>query len=251
MRKIAYLVYGSICYLLFLGAFLYAIGFVGNIAVPKSIDTGTEGSYGQAILVNVLLLGLFAVQHTIMARPGFKKWWTRFIPQPLERSTFVLFTVAVLTTIFWQWRPLTSVVWQVDQAAATWLLRGLSIAGFGLVLYATVLIDHFDLFGLRQVVLYRRGQEYTHPPFAMPTLYKLIRHPLYLGFIIGFWSTPVMTHGHLLFSIVTTAYMLFGIQLEERDLLQILGEDYRLYRERTPMILPWPKKSQPRVTATG
>jgi protein-S-isoprenylcysteine O-methyltransferase Ste14 len=238
MTRTAVFVYGSVCYLLFLGTFLYAIGFVANWIVPKSIDTGEVGPRGAAILVNVLLLGLFAVQHTIMARPAFKAWWTRIIPAAAERSTFVLASCACLCLMFWQWRPMPEIIWDPQYPVVRGVLYGLCALGFGIVLYSTMLIDHFDLFGLRQVVLHVRKKDYTHPPFMERSLYRLIRHPLMLGFIIAFWATPTMTAGHLLFAIVTTGYMLFGIQVEERDLVRFLGDDYNQYRKRTPMLLP-------------
>jgi protein-S-isoprenylcysteine O-methyltransferase Ste14 len=239
-RALAFL-YGLVTYGLFLLTFLYAIGFVTNLAVPKSIDTGVEGPIGQAILINVLLLGLFGLQHSVMARPAFKTWWTRIVPKPIERSTFVLATCVVLGLMYWQWRPITVVVWQVDHSAARAVLAGIGALGWVIVLYSTMLIDHFDLFGMRQVMLYLRNRPYTHHPFMERSLYRLIRHPLMLGFLIAFWSTPIMTGGRLLFAIVTTLYVLFAIQIEERDLVRLLGEDYRLYRQRTPMILPWIK----------
>lgn len=235
-------VYGAVCYVVFLVSFVYAIGFVESILVPKAINDGTPVAVPQAILINVLLLGLFAVQHTIMARPGFKKWWTQFVPKPVERSTFVLAASLLLLLIFWQWRPLPAVVWHVDHPVGWFVLKGLSFAGWALVLYASFLIDHFDLFGLRQVFLHMRKRAYSHPVFASPPLYRLVRNPLMLGFVIAFWSTPYMTVGHLLFAAVTTGYILVGIQFEERDLARVLGEDYLRYRERTPMLLPFPRK---------
>ena len=244
MSRIVFFMYGAGCYAVFFASFLYAIGFLGNFLVPKSIDSGTEGPLVPALLINSLLLVAFGVQHSVMARPGFKKWWTRFVPQPIERSTYVLLSSLLLFLLFWAWRPMTSVVWKIDHAMAQLILTGLMFAGFLIVLYASFLIDHFDLFGLRQVFLYLRGKAYTDKPFATPTLYKLVRHPLYVGWIVAFWATPDMTYGHMLFSIVTTAYMFMAITLEERDLGRFLGDDYRRYRERTPIILPWPRKRQ-------
>lgn len=242
MRKTLFLVYGGICYLIFFGTFLYAIGFIGNLVVPRTIDSNRSGGSidtSFAVLVNLILLGLFAVQHSVMARPGFKKHWTKLVPLPIERASYVLASSLVLILLFWQWRPMPGVIWEVDALVAQRLLWGLYFAGILLVLYATFLIDHFDLFGLRQVVLYLRGREYENPQFKTPSLYRVIRHPLYLGWLITFWATPRMTAGHLLFAIVTTAYIFFAIVLEERDLEMFIGDDYRRYRKQTPMIIPF------------
>lgn len=237
-KRMAIFVYGLIAYVAFLGIFLYAIGFIDNV-VPKSIDSRPAGPIGTAMLVNALLLGLFAVQHTVMARPAFKRWWTQIIPKAMERSTFVLVTCGVFALLFWQWRPMPEFIWHVESTVGRALLFGISGAGVLLVLYASFLIDHFDLFGLRQVVLNLRHREYTHPGFAMPWLYRMVRNPLMLGFLIMFWSTPDMTVGHLFFAAMTTGYILIGVYFfEERDLLKHLGEDYREYRARTPMLIP-------------
>jgi len=238
------LVYGVLCYAFFFGTFLYVIGFVGNWVVPKSIDTGMRGDTLPSVVINVALLGLFAVQHTIMARPGFKSWWTSKIPAPMERSTFVLATCIVLTLLFWQWRPMPTAVWHTDNSVAVWALSGLSLFGYLIVLYSSFLIDHFDLFGLRQVVLHYRARKYTHHPFAARSLYKFVRHPLMFGFLLAFWATPSMSQGHLLFAIVTLVYILFGITVEERDLLQFLGDDYKSYRKRTPALIPFLPKGK-------
>jgi protein-S-isoprenylcysteine O-methyltransferase Ste14 len=238
MARLLVFVYGLIAYSAFFAAFLYLIGFVGNFGVPKSIDSGTQGAGGTAILVNVLLVGLFAVQHTIMARPGFKTWWKRFVPVPMERSTFVLVTSLLLGLLYWQWRPLPGTVWLVEPAPLRAILIGLSFVGWGIVLYSSFLIDHFDLFGLRQVTLHLRERPYRHHPFMERSLYKIIRHPLMAGFLIAFWATPTMTEGHLLFAGLMTAYVFFGIHMEERDLLRMLGDDYRRYHARTPMLVP-------------
>jgi len=235
------LIYGIIAYLGFLFTILYAIGFVGNWVVPKAIDTGIEGPIGQAILINVVLLSLFAVQHTIMARPAFKAWWTKIIPEPIERSTFVLAANLLLLLLFWQWRPMPIEIWRIDQPVISLLLQGLSLVGWAMVFYSSFLIDHFDLFGLRQVILHFRGKDYAHPSFAVRSLYRWIRHPLMAGFLVAFWFTPTMTQGHLLFALVTTGYIFFGICVEERDLVKVLGEDYAKYRQRTAMIFPLPK----------
>lgn len=239
--RVLFFLYGLFIYVFFLGTFLYTMGFIEGVVVPKSINTGAEESLGMAMLINILMLGVFGIQHSIMARPAFKKHWTRLVPEPVERSTFVLFTCIILAVMFWQWRPITSTIWSVDQQAARMFLIGLSYSGWLLVLYSTFLIDHFDLFGLRQVVLYLRGIEYTQKPFMERSAYKLIRHPLMLGFIIAFWSTQHMTGGHLLFAFVTTAYILVAIRIEEGDLIRELGDDYRQYRERTRMLVPIPK----------
>lgn len=244
-------VYGAACYGAFFVTILYLIGFSGDLLVPKSVDSGSPGPGASAVLIDLLLIGLFGIQHSIMARPGFKRWWTRIVPKPIERSTFVLITSLLLWLLFWQWRPIPSVIWRIDHASARIILTGLFFVGWGLVFYSSFLIDHFDLFGVRQVYLHLRGREYTHSPFKTPPLYRLVRNPLMLGFIIAFWATPVMTSGHLLFSIGMTAYIFIGVAFEERDLMGFLGEDYQRYRARTPMLLPWPRiKSAQRTVAT-
>ena len=241
MGRFFVFVYGLICYVAFFGSFLYAIGFVANMVVPKGIDAGTAGSMGQSIFINMLLLGAFAVQHSVMARPAFKAWWARIIPTVFERSTYVILSSALLCLMYWQWRPMTTELWHLDQPALRYILFGISFLGWAIVVYGTFLIDHFDLFGMRQVSLHAQGKPYTDLKFAERSLYKLVRHPLYLGYFIAFWFTPEMTQGHLLFAAVTSAYILVAIQLEERDLIKGLGRDYVDYRKRTPMILPIPK----------
>lgn len=232
------LIYGVVAYVVFLGTFLYAIGFVGGIYVSKSIDVGSAAPLFTALPVDVLLLSMFAVQHSVMARPAFKRVWTAIIPVPVERSTYVLASSLVLILLFWQWRPIPGLVWDVHAAVGQTLLQLLFFGGWLTVLASTFMIDHFDLFGLRQVWLNFRGMEYTHPPFSMSWLYRYLRHPIMLGFVIAFWATPTMSVGHLLFALATTGYILIAIQLEEHDLAGFLGDTYREYRRRVPMLLP-------------
>ena len=247
LGRIIAFVYGLAAYTAFFVTILYAIGFLCNLVVPKSIDAGTVGPVGWAVLINVSLLAVFAIQHTIMARPAFKQWWTKIISPAVERSTFVLLSSLILGLIFWQWRPMTSVAWDVQYEPLRMLLHGLFFLGFGLVFLSSFLIDHFDLFGMRQVFLHLTGKPYTPPQFRMAALYKLVRHPLMLGFLIAVWAAPTMTTGHLLFAAVITAYIFIGIQFEERDLRRALGEDYEEYRRTTPMILPIPKRRRRRA----
>jgi len=231
-------VYGLFGYVVFLGSFLYAIGFVGNLVVPKAIDTGPAGPVTEALFINGLLLGLFALQHSVMARRDFKRWWTRFVPQSVERSTYVLISSLLLLVLFWRWQPILGVVWHVENRVGVVALEVLFWLGWAVVLYSTFAIDHFDLFGLRQVWLRLRGIEYVPVPFEQPPLYKLVRHPLLLGFLVAFWSTPRMTQGHLLFSVATTGYVLVGILLEERDLVAAHGKVYEQYQREVRMLLP-------------
>jgi protein-S-isoprenylcysteine O-methyltransferase Ste14 len=238
LSKIASLGYGLICNLIFLGTFLYTIGFVGNLIVPKSIDSGPLVPLAEALAVNVLLLGLFAVQHSVMARPAFKRWWTRAVPPHVERSTFVLASSLLLILLFWQWRPLPWILWDLQRPLAVTALWGLFGVGWLVVLISTFLIDHFDLFGLRQVYLYARDQPYIPPSFRTPAFYRIIRHPIMLGFLIAFWATPTMTWGHLLFAVMTTAYILVGMSLEERDLRRTFGSSYDEYQQQVSMLVP-------------
>ena len=243
MTRILALLFGIVCYFAFLAAFLYQIGFVAGVVVPKTIDDGPVVPIFPAIATDVVLLSLFAIQHTLMARLAFKRWWTTIVPEPIERSIFVLLSSLLLLLMNWQWKPLPEIVWRVDNTFGRILLYATAAAGWGLVLYATLLINHFDLFGLRQVWLYFNKVEYTPVKFKETVLYRWLRHPLMLGFIIAFWATPEMTQGHLLFAVVTTAYILLAIQIEERTLMALHGEEYRRYRERVSMIIPLPPKS--------
>jgi protein-S-isoprenylcysteine O-methyltransferase Ste14 len=238
LKRIVTFIYGVISYLLFFGTFLYAIGFIGNLVVPKSIDSGRTGSLAEALLIDAGLLTLFAVQHSLMARPWFKRAWTRLVPKPAERSTYVLFSSVALLLMFWQWQPIGGVVWNVQTPALQVVIYTLYATGWALVLMSTFLINHFDLFGLRQVFLFLIGRPYTQLKFGTPILYRHVRHPLYLGWLFAFWSTPTTTVAHLVFAIATTAYIFVAIQLEEKDLIDAHGDDYRRYKKTVPMIIP-------------
>jgi protein-S-isoprenylcysteine O-methyltransferase Ste14 len=233
------LAYGAAAYLVFFGTILYAIGFVTGLVVPKTIDTGPPAPIGESLLINVLLLSVFAVQHSVMARKPFKRWWTRFVPHSIERSTYVLLASLALILVFWQWRPIPEIVWEMREPTLAAALLGVSLFGWFIVFLSTFLINHFELFGLQQVVLNLMGRSPAEPRFKTPLLYRVIRHPIYLGFIIAFWAAPVMTMGHLLFAAVTTAYIFVGILLEERDLIELFGDEYRRYRQRVAMLVPF------------
>lgn len=238
LAGIAAFVYGLIAYAAFLAVFLYAIGFVGNWLVWKSIDSGPAGGLLPSLLINALLLTVFVVQHTIMARPAFKTWWTRFVPRSIERSTFVLLASAALALVFWQWQPLPEIIWDAQQPVLKWGLSAISLAGWAIVLYSSFLINHFDLFGLRQVWLRLRERAYAPVGFRLISLYRYVRHPLMLGFLIAFWATPTMTVGHLFFAGLTTGYICFGTWMEERDLVAQHGDKYTDYRRRVPRFFP-------------
>ncbi len=240
LKFIAFL-YGLVAYLTFFVAFLYAIGFVGGFVVPKSIDSGSELSAIEAVAVNLLLMSLFAVQHSVMARQQFKQWWTQYVPKPVERSSYVLLASLCLLLLFWQWRPMPAIVWQVNDPDVAVTIATVSLGGWIIVLTSTFMINHFELFGLHQVANHLTDREMPAPRFRTPLYYRLVRHPIYLGFIVAFWAAPVMTVGHLLFAAVTTAYILVGIFLEERDLIELFGDEYRQYRKQVSMLLPWRK----------
>ncbi len=242
MKKIIVLIYGILAYIVFLISFLYAIGFVGNLLVPKGIDSGMEIDFTRALLINVGLLSLFAVQHSIMARPAFKKWWVQIIGKAAERSTYILLTSLLLLLIFWKWQPMTSIVWNIENSAIIMFMQILFWIGWTIVLLSTFMISHFELFGLTQIVDNLKNKVTESARFQTNYLYKIVRHPLMLGFIIAFWATPVMTAGHLLFAVVTTAYILVAVKfLEENDLRKSLGEKYEKYQQEVPMIIPFTK----------
>ena len=251
MGKLLALIFGVVSYAIFFGSFLYWIGFVSNMIVPKGIDSGVEAATATALIINLALLALFGVQHTVMARPGFKEGWTRVVPKSIERSTYVLLSSAILILLYWQWRPMTGVIWEVEAAWAQSLLWAVLFGGILIVLLSTFIIDHFDLFGLRQVWLNLREKAYSHPGFKVTFFYKFVRHPLYVGWIMSMWGTPRMTVGHLLFAAGLTTYIFIAIYYEEKDLVKFLGDDYIQYKEKVPMIIPTIGKGHDTVKGGG
>lgn len=243
MGRLLALLYGIVSYFVFFVVFLYAIGFVSALGVPKTIDTGAAAPLLEALTIDILLMSVFAIQHSVMARPQFKQWWTRLVPKSVERSTYVLFSSLALVLLFWQWRPIQGLAWQINDPRIAMAVIGLSLVGWLIVLTSTFLINHFELFGLHQVANNLTGRPMPAPRFRTPLYYNFVRHPIYLGFIIAFWAAPKMTMGHLLFAAVTTAYIFVGIMLEEHDLTTVFGDDYRRYRQRVSMIVPWRKSA--------
>jgi protein-S-isoprenylcysteine O-methyltransferase Ste14 len=241
--KIIAFLYGIVAYAAFFVTILYAIGFIMGVGVPKDINTGTVTSTAKALVVNLILMSVFAIQHSVMARKSFKQWWTQYVPKPVERSTYVLLSSLTLMLLFWQWRPMPAIVWRIEDPDTAVTIVTISFVGWVVVFTSTFLINHFELFGLHQVTANLAGREIPPPRFRTPLFYNFVRHPLYLGFIIAFWATPEMTVGHLLFAIVTTGYIFVGIFLEERDLTELFGENYRQYKRKVSMLIPWRKST--------
>ena len=235
-------IYGIACYIIFFGTFVYVVGFTGNFLVPKNINSGTPTSLTSALIINIALLSLFAVQHSIMARPGFKRCWTRVIPKVVERSTYVFFSSVALIVLVWQWRPMLGIVWQIESTIAQSIIYGVFALGWLIVFASSCMIDHFELFGLKQIFYHVRKKQLKEHNFKKPALYRLVRHPIMLGFLIAFWATPTMTVGHLVFATTMTVYIVIGICFEERDLLCHFGEDYSKYQKEVSMLLPFPKR---------
>jgi protein-S-isoprenylcysteine O-methyltransferase Ste14 len=243
MGRFVALLYGIVSYVVFLIAFLYSLGFIENLVVPKTIDSGAVSPLGETLIVNILLMSVFAVQHSLMARKQFKQWWTKFVPPSVERSTYVLFSSLALALLCWQWRPMPTVLWQVDNPQIAAAIIGLSLVGFLIVLTSSFLINHFELFGLHQVTNNLTGRAMPVQRFRTPLYYKFVRHPIYLGFIIAFWAAPTMTVGHLLFAAGTTGYIIIGALLEENDLIDTFGDEYRRYKTQVAMLVPWRKSA--------
>jgi len=243
MSRFIAFIYGVAAYVIFFVTFLYAVGFVSGLVVPKTIDTGTVVPMVQALIVNLVLMSVFAVQHSVMARKQFKRWWTQFVPASVERSTYVLLASLALALLIWQWCPMPAVVWQIADRQIALAITALSFVGWLIVLTSTFLINHFELFGLHQVANNLTGRSMPTPRFRTPFYYQFVRHPIYLGFVIAFWAAPTMTVGHLLFAAVTTAYIVVGIQLEEHDLIDLFGDQYRSYNARVSMLVPWRKSA--------
>ena len=241
MNKLLVSLYGIVSYIVFFLSFLYAIGFVGNLLVPKSIDSGEVSAIVPSLIINIVLLSLFAVPHSVMARPAFKQWFTRFIPEVIERSTYVLVSSLLLFLLYALWQPMPDIIWNVESAIGSMILTGIFWLGWLVVLLSTFMVNHFDLFGLRQVYINFKGQEYSHLEFKVVGLYKMCRHPIMLGFIIAFWATPTMTTGHLLFTVMTTAYIFIALQFEERDMATFFGDVYKNYQKKVPMVFPFKK----------
>jgi protein-S-isoprenylcysteine O-methyltransferase Ste14 len=243
ISKIIAFLYGIVAYAAFFVTILYAIGFIMGVGVPKDINTGTVTSTAKALVVNLILMSVFAIQHSVMARKSFKQSWTQYVPKPVERSTYVLLSSLTLMLLFWQWRPMPAIVWRIEDPDTAVTIVTISFVGWVVVFTSTFLINHFELFGLHQVTANLAGREIPPPRFRTPLFYNFVRHPLYLGFIIAFWATPEMTVGHLLFAIVTTGYIFVGIFLEERDLTELFGENYRQYKRKVSMLIPWRKST--------
>ena len=241
MSRILAFIYGLICYLVSFITLAYSVGFIGNLIVPKTLDSSSDGTLINGILIDVSLIALFGIQHSLMARKSFKKWWTKIIPNPIERSTYILMASLTLLLLFWQWHSLGGVIWNIQSPIASNIIYGIFALGWLIVLISTFMINHFDLFGLRQVYLYLRGQEYEYLGFRTPGFYKYVRHPIMLGFFIVFWATPTMTFSHFIFALGTTIYMLVGIKLEEVDMISIYGDLYQEYRQQVSMLIPLPK----------